>query len=121
MNGYAVASTAKVAGGIVGSKQRRKKYIEERPMKKTLKQRFREWLYDDQANVALVAEDYESVELESRRAVRFTIHQANGGRVVQTRRYDDQKDRNIENLYVITNDMEFGREIDKIITMEALR
>jgi len=55
------------------------------------------------------------------RAIQFTIYTANGGRVVETRRYDRQKDRHTTGLYVITSDQEFGREIDKIITMEALK
>lgn len=55
------------------------------------------------------------------RALHFTVHMANGGRIVETRRYDNQKDRNINSLYVITNDKDFGHEIDKIITMEALK
>ena len=55
------------------------------------------------------------------RAIQFTVYNANGGRVVETRRYDRQKDRNHNGLYVITNDQDFGKEIDKIITMESLR
>lgn len=55
------------------------------------------------------------------RAIQFTIYNASGGRVVETRRYDRQKDRHTTGLYVITNDQDFGREIDKIITMEALK
>ena len=41
--------------------------------------------------------------------------------MIQTRRYDERKDQNFENLYIITPDQDFGHEIDKIITMEALR
>lgn len=55
------------------------------------------------------------------RAIHFTVYNANGGRVVETRRYDRKTDRSISGLYVITNDQEFGKEIDKIITMEALK
>ena len=55
------------------------------------------------------------------RAIQFTVYNANGGRVVETRRYDRQKDRSQTGLYIITSDQEFGHEIDKIITMEALR
>lgn len=55
------------------------------------------------------------------RAIQFTIYNANGGRVVETRRYDRQKDRHTNGLYVITSDQDFGREIDKIITMESLK
>ena len=60
-------------------------------------------------------------DLDRERALRFNVYVANGGRVVETFRYDRQKDRNTKSLYIITNDADFGREIDKIITMEALR
>ena len=55
------------------------------------------------------------------RAVQFTVYSANGGRVVETRRYDRHKDRSQTGLYIITSDQDFGKEIDKIITMEALK
>jgi hypothetical protein len=55
------------------------------------------------------------------RAIQFTVYVANGGRVVETRRYDKKTDRHTNGLYVINNDTDFGKEIDKIITMEALR
>ena len=55
------------------------------------------------------------------RAMHFTVYVANGGRVVETRRIDRKTDRSTNSLYVITNDQDFGREIDKIISMEALR
>jgi hypothetical protein len=55
------------------------------------------------------------------RALHFTVYNANGGRVIETRRYNTKTDRSATGLYVITSDKDFGREIDKIITMEALK
>lgn len=55
------------------------------------------------------------------RAIQFTVYTASGGRVIETRRYDRKTDRNTNGLYVITGDQDFGREIDKIITMESLK
>lgn len=55
------------------------------------------------------------------RALQFTVYTASGGRVIETRKYNKQKDRFDQSLYIITNDQEFGREIDKIITLENLR
>jgi hypothetical protein len=55
------------------------------------------------------------------RAIQFTVYNASGGRVVETRRYDKKTDRHTNGLYVINNDVDFGKEIDKIITMESLR
>ncbi len=55
------------------------------------------------------------------RAIQFTIYNANGGRVVETRRYDRKTDRGSNGLYIITSEQDFGKEIDKIITMESLK
>jgi len=55
------------------------------------------------------------------RAIQFTVYNANGGRVIETRRYDKKTDRSSNGLYVINNDADFGKEIDKIITMEHLK
>ena len=91
--------------------------------KRTLKQRFKDWLFDDNSNSIPndIQIDEDSVNLSRENSIRFEIHQANGGRVVQTRRYDARKDRNVEGLYIIAPEQDFGREIDKIITMEALK
>jgi hypothetical protein len=59
--------------------------------------------------------------IDNERALRFNVYNASGGRVVETNRYDRVKDRHIRGLYVITSDMDFGHEIDKIMTMEALK
>jgi len=94
-------------------------------MKKTLKQKFRDWLFDDENKIdrshQMISIDEDSIQLSREKSIMFEIHNANGGRVVQTRRYDNHRDRHFENLYIITDDKDFGREIDKIITMEALR
>jgi hypothetical protein len=96
--------------------------LEKQRMKRTLKQRFKDWIFDDKAvPVNDICIDEDSIQLSRERSIKFEIYNANGGRVVQTRRYDVHKDRHIENLYIITGEQDFGREIDKIITMEALR
>lgn len=68
-----------------------------------------------------IGRDHVSSIDQPERAIQFTIYNASGGRVVETRRYDRQKDRHTNGLYVITSDQDFGREIDKIITMESLK
>jgi hypothetical protein len=116
-------------GAMVGTSRglakikRSRQYTEEKPMKRTWKQKFRDWLNNDDYNqVSLsIVDDSEGPNLDSQNAVRFTIHHAHGGSVVQTRTYDERKDRNIENLYIIKNNEDLGEEIAKIITMEGLR
>jgi len=120
-----VFSTAPYAGGLESTLVNNR-----RNMKKTLKQKFRDWLFDenkiDRGQGIPIDEDSiqlskDSIQLSREKSIRFEIHSANGGRVVQTRRYDTHKDRHIENLYIITGEQDFGREINKILTMEALR
>ena len=74
----------------------------------------------DRLSNSLVSKGSPSID-QPERAIQFTVYNANGGRVVETRRYDEKTDRNTNGLYVINNDADFGKEIDKIITMESLR
>lgn len=55
------------------------------------------------------------------RVIRLGIYHASGGRIVETSRYDHTKDKHHTNLYVITSEQDFGKELDKILTMESLR
>lgn len=87
---------------------------------------FKRWLIkltrsnDESYGEQIVVSNEHSID-QPDRAIRFTVYIANGGRVVETHRYDRKNDRSHQNLYVITDDKEFGKEIDKIITMESLR
>lgn len=83
---------------------------------------FRNWI-DDSSN-QLVAEGkisrIESID-QPERCIRFSVYYANGGRVIETNRYDRLKDRNFPNLYIVTSDQSLGDQIEKIITMESLK
>ena len=59
--------------------------------------------------------------ISSDNSIRFSVYNAKGGRVVETRMYDPRKGNSREQLYVITPEQDFGKEIDKIITMEYLK
>lgn len=51
----------------------------------------------------------------------FKVYSAIGGKVVEFRRYDRQRDRNESTTYIITNDQDFGERISKIATMENIK
>ena len=59
--------------------------------------------------------------INSEKTIRFHIHFANGGRIVETLQHDRKSDRSTNGLYIVTNDQDFGKELDKIITMESLK
>ena len=55
------------------------------------------------------------------RGMSFTIHQANGGYVLEYSAYDDKTDRHNHNLHIIPSDQDMGQGIAHIITLEMLR
>jgi hypothetical protein len=95
---------------------------EEAPMKLTFKQRIRNWLMNDDeleyGNV--IAIDREGPDIQSQ-GFRLNVYSASGGTIIETTKYDRQKDDHKHSLHVVTDDKELGEELAKIITMESLR
>lgn len=93
--------------------------------------RFRRWLrnwltnFDSdqpvQEKMSRTLSVRESDDPDNEKSLQFRVWFANGGRVIQTNRYDRQKDRSLTSMYVVTSEQDFGHEIDKIVTMEGLR
>ena len=95
-----------------------------------MKYRFRRWLRDWLTNFdgdQLVSEKSRTPSIresdypDNEKSLNFRVWFANGGRVIQTSRYDRIKDRTLTSMYVITEYQDFGEEINKIITVEGLR
>jgi hypothetical protein len=59
--------------------------------------------------------------LDSEPVLQFTIYNAIGGKVVEFKTYDRQKDRRFHQVYIIGKDEDFGEKIAKIATLEALK
>jgi len=62
-------------------------------------------------------------ELDQASKITFNIFKANGGVVVSTEKIDNSKDdySRKRRLYIITDDMNLGEELSKIVTLEGLR
>lgn len=67
--------------------------------------------------------DVQSTGLESNdhNPIRFCIYNAQGGKIVEVRSYNEQTDQWTNNLYVVENNENFGDSIGKIVFMEMLR
>jgi hypothetical protein len=51
----------------------------------------------------------------------ITVRRAIGGRIVTFRHYDHKTDRNSHRLYIIPDELDFERELGKMITLESMR
>ena len=96
---------------------------EKAPMKLTFKQRIRKWLMDDTDELEYgnaISVDSDGPNIQSQ-GFRLNVYSASGGTIVETTKYDRQKDDHKHSLHVVTDDKELGEELAKIITMESLR
>jgi hypothetical protein len=91
-------------------------------MKLTFKQRIRNWLMNDDEDYSnqLISVDSDGPDIQSQ-GFRLNIYSASGGTIIETTKYDRQKDDHKHSLHVVTDDKELGEELAKIITMESLR
>lgn len=53
--------------------------------------------------------------------ITFKVYGANGGKIVETSRYDDKRDGDGIRRYVIGEDDDLAESLGKIVTMEYLR
>ena len=93
------------------------------------KEKLRNWLLsDDSAKhsrlrssnaIPTIEEDHESMSSDP--TMRFKVYNARGGKIVEFTRFDRQKDRNFHDLYIISNDDDFGARIAKIAMMESMK
>lgn len=110
--GYATISGAKMQAIRPARKVKRKE------MKLTLKQRFRNWLNEDEQDIPQLQVESDRLSSEG---MRMQIYKASGGYVIETRSYDSHKDRNHNSMHVITDDQDLGDTLGKIVMMEALK
>jgi len=62
-----------------------------------------------------------SNDIDSHAGLNITVMPAIGGRIITFRHYDRRKDDNQFRHYVIPEDMDFERELGKMITLESMR
>ena len=60
-------------------------------------------------------------DVESEDGLNITVRRAIGGRIVTFRHYDVKTDRHNHRLYVVPEELDFERELGKMITLESMR
>ena len=61
------------------------------------------------------------VNIDNHAGLNITVMSAIGGKIITFRHYDRRKDDNQFRHYVIPDDLDFERELGKMITMESIR
>lgn len=114
------ASLVRVLGS--GSPKQKQEIRKQMGIKYSFKNWVRRWLTEDEAvKESKPSRLVESTDLDSNQPMRITIHRAAGGIVVETRTYDRVKDRQNQNLHIVTHEQDLAESLSKIITMESLR
>ena len=62
-----------------------------------------------------------SDDIDSEQGLNITVRAAMGGKIVTFRTYDSKTDRHNHRLYVIPEELDFERELGKMITLESMR
>ena len=60
-------------------------------------------------------------DIDSEDGLSITVRKAIGGKIVSFRHYDNKQDRTNYKLYVVSDDLDFDKELGKMITMESMR
>ena len=89
----------------------------------TIRQRIRNWLYADQnddAEAVIREDDDDEIRFEHDQVIHFAVIPAAGGRIVQLRYYDRQKDRHYNKLHLVTPDEDLAVALAQILQIETL-
>ena len=60
-------------------------------------------------------------DVDSDDGLNITVRKAVGGKIVSFRHYDHKTDRTNHKLYVIPDELDFDKELGKMITLESMR
>ena len=97
-------------------------------MKTWLRRKLMEFLHPPEENLVPISKESSrglaiqspDIDVREHGAIEFTVTNAQGGRVVSTRRWDRKKDQWTYKLHIITDNEDFGEEIKNIVFMEDL-
>lgn len=62
-----------------------------------------------------------SSDVDGEEGLNITVRKAIGGKIVSFRTYDHKQDRNHFKIYVVPDEMDFDKELSKMITLESMR
>ena len=92
---------------------------------KWLKRQLRDWLNSEEDCYAIkessIGRARISLSEMDSPSVNFKVMKANGGIIVETSRYDRQRDRHETGLHIIQDNEDLGEALGQIVTFENLK
>jgi hypothetical protein len=88
-----------------------------------IKNKLRQWLYNDENHKVKHSSILEPAVPRTLYGdpLRINVYSAEGGVVIETRKYNQIKDRENTHLYIVPDEQDLVDSLAKIITMETLR
>lgn len=77
--------------------------------------------YDRNMGAIPVSKVARGSDIDGDEGLNITVRNAMGGKIVSFRHYDHKTDRNTHRLYVIHDELDFEKELGKLITLESMR
>lgn len=117
--GYSTAKSTKIgsmSGQAIPYPTPRKK----RKMKFNLKEKIRNWLYDDGSECVPEPIRHDPDRINAENGINFQVINAAGGRIVQVQVYDRVKDRHSTSLHIITPDEDLATSLAQILALSQL-
>jgi hypothetical protein len=113
--------TNKIYGTTTAVKPARKHQTQGPNMFKRMIKGLITWSMNDRHQEDIQISDRAEEPRISTTGIKFEVYRANGGTIVETRRYNRKNDDTIYELHVITDTQDVGQAIGQIITMESLK
>ena len=60
-------------------------------------------------------------DIDAEDGLNITMRKAIGGKIITFRHYDAKTDRSSNKLYIVPDELDFERELGKMITLESMR
>jgi hypothetical protein len=72
-------------------------------------------------SISKLAPAMESDSIDWHQGLNISVKRVNGGFIVNFRKYDRIKDYHHNNIHIITDEVDFNKELGKLITLESMR
>lgn len=87
-----------------------------------LRRKLRDWLNSEEPmRIREVIQSSSTRDHLRNEGLNFTLHQAVGGHIFESRKYNEKTDRHENTLYMIHDDQDFAKQVAQAIMLEQMK